>query len=432
MFRRPEPPQATFPIGKVQRKGRNAKGEKFVESYRIEELMGEGTFGKVKACTDTRTGRRLAVKIYRKLMLQRRKDYLPAGPGGGGMRVVTHLDKVYRELDTLNKLDHVHCVKLVEVLEHEGTNKLYAVQELCPLGPTMRVDPKTKTFAPPTQKIDRHISPQQQDGEGLCAPPDCEEGCEALLGGQEGPEQQQEGRVRECVRPPLPPHALVPESVAKCFIRDAASALSYLHGTLRVAHRDIKPENLLLDEEGRVKLADFSVSSPLDARGYVQRTEGTYHFQPPEACRTLEEGETYIGHDGCAADVWALGCTLYCYVYGMPPFDAPLLKDLLDLIARSKGSVKLPDTPHISDELCDLLGRMLQSDPKQRATVSDVLAHEWVASADPTCLCVYVARIKERMEEEEREEREERAAQALGGGGVGGDACVSDGCSSDD
>jgi serine/threonine protein kinase len=46
------------------------------------------------------------------------------------------------------------------------------------------------------------------------------------------------------------------------FIIDIMSALEYLHTrTPPIIHRDIKPENILIDKDGRVKLADFGWSN---------------------------------------------------------------------------------------------------------------------------------------------------------------------------
>jgi serine/threonine protein kinase len=39
---------------------------------------------------------------------------------------------------------------------------------------------------------------------------------------------------------------------------DIASGLAYLHPA--VVHRDLKPQNVLLDKQGRAKIADFGIS----------------------------------------------------------------------------------------------------------------------------------------------------------------------------
>lgn len=65
---------------------------------------------------------------------------------------------------------------------------------------------------------------------------------------------------------------------------------------------------------------DFGVADKLDAEGFVKGTEGTYLFLPPECATLKSEDVGYKGHDGRKADIWALGVTLWCLLFGTVPF----------------------------------------------------------------------------------------------------------------
>lgn len=97
-------------------------------------------------------------------------------------------------------------------------------------------------------------------------------------------------------------------------------------------HIDIKPQNILLkfdndqqnkedceeDVKGRCILADFGCSRIVNTASeqMIAQTEGTFHFFPPEGCDPDVKKV-----DGFKADVWALGVTLFCLIYGTVPFD---------------------------------------------------------------------------------------------------------------
>ena len=93
--------------------------------------------------------------------------------------------------------------------------------------------------------------------------------------------------------------------------------LEYAHAE-GIVHRDIKPENILLDQKGRVKIADFGLSKLLDpAPQAVQLTQadhvlGTMHYMSPEQL------ENPLAVD-CRADIYSLGIVLYEMITGELP-----------------------------------------------------------------------------------------------------------------
>jgi serine/threonine protein kinase len=115
------------------------------------------------------------------------------------------------------------------------------------------------------------------------------------------------------------------EAVSRRYLSDVVAGLMYLHQH-NVIHGDIKPENLLIGGDGLIKICDFGVSCLFeDGDDEVQRSPGTPIFTAPECC----VGVTYHGK---AADIWALGCTLYCMVLGRYPFKGETLQSTYEKV----------------------------------------------------------------------------------------------------
>lgn len=163
----------------------------------------------------------------------------------------------------------------------------------------------------------------------------------------------------------------IEEDTARRYLRDIISGLMYLHAH-DIVHGDIKPENILVTGNGTAKICDFSVSHAFeDGNDELRRSPGTPVFTAPECCF----GSSYHGK---AADVWAVGVTLYCMIFGNCPFIGDCLQDTYDKIVSSP--LELPRD--MDFELSDLFQGLLCKDPKRRVTLNTVAEHPWVVRMD--------------------------------------------------
>ena len=167
------------------------------------------------------------------------------------------------------------------------------------------------------------------------------------------------------------------ESMAADVSYKCLDALNYMHSKGFV-HRDLKPENMLLakkDDLSQVKLTDFGLSAMIDMQSEVMRTAcGTPAYVAPEilASRT--------GYDK-AVDVWSMGVIIYILLCGFPPFYAQNDGELYRRIKAGRYRFIKPQWDPISDEAKAFIRRMLVVDPRQRATIPELLKDPWLAKA---------------------------------------------------
>jgi tRNA A-37 threonylcarbamoyl transferase component Bud32 len=105
----------------------------------------------------------------------------------------------------------------------------------------------------------------------------------------------------------------MPPEQALAIVPPICEALQFAHDH-GIVHRDIKPENILLDREGRVKIADFGIAA---LAGDSAEKAGTPAYMAPEQ----SGGASGIDH---RADIYALGVVLYEMLTGERPTAFPV------------------------------------------------------------------------------------------------------------
>jgi eukaryotic-like serine/threonine-protein kinase len=168
---------------------------------------------------------------------------------------------------------------------------------------------------------------------------------------------------------------LAPGRVAELGVQ-LAGALAAAHGA-GIVHRDVKPANVMVAEGGGAKLADFGVASlqgdpQLTATGLVL---GSPAYMAPEQARGEQSGP--------AADLWALGATMFYAVEGEAPFDRGSSVATLAAVVNDP-----PRAARRAGPLAEVIGALLAKDPADRPSGPKVRAWlNWVllvASSPPT------------------------------------------------
>jgi len=165
---------------------------------------------------------------------------------------------------------------------------------------------------------------------------------------------------------PLPPHE------AAALLVNVAEAIDYAHSR-GVIHRDLKPGNILLDGSGHPRVTDFGLAKKLQSDSGLTgsgQIMGTPSYMPPE------QAGGHRGDVGPAADVYALGATLYALVTGRPPFQAA---SAMDTVLQVIGEEPVPPrrlNASIPLDLETICLKCLQKEPGRRYASAAALADD--------------------------------------------------------
>eukprot|EP00759_Apiculatamorpha_spiralis_P030295 PhF_6_TR32114/c0_g2_i1/m.47509 len=169
----------------------------------------------------------------------------------------------------------------------------------------------------------------------------------------------------------------ISEKPIRHYLRSILQGLAYLHSK-NVTHRDIKPKNLYITGDGTCKIGDLGEAV---IEGHIRIHDededeptvavGTPMYMSPEACR---------GRHVPNSDVWSLGISVCQLVSNRMPFPEGSMftpKTFMAQMATDQSFMPLLPLFGVSEELNDLLGKMLVRDPVLRMSSSAVLGHKF-------------------------------------------------------
>ena len=282
-------------------------------SYRIDRVLGQGTFGITYLAYTTATvegdlGRlkteiQVAVKEFFMSDINGREGSTVTTGGSGGL-FDKYRRKFARESVNLSNLNHRGIVNVVETFEANGTS--YYAMEYC-------------------------------GGGSLDA------------------------RIAEC--------GGLPEGEALRYFGQIASALSYMHSQ-RMLHLDLKPGNVMLRASGDAVLIDFGLSKQFNDEGEPESSTSIGGGTPGYA--SLEQAN-YNEDDSesklpVTMDVYSLGATLYKMLTGKRP---PVASDVMN-----NGLPEQPLRDHgVSNSVIAAIHRAMQTKSRDRyQSVADFAA----------------------------------------------------------
>lgn len=157
----------------------------------------------------------------------------------------------------------------------------------------------------------------------------------------------------------IPPESLQEPEVLS-WIVEVCMSLKAIHEA-HLLHKDLAPQNIFFSEFGLVRLGGFG--NILESSNSQSAANSTINYLAPE----VFTGGTY----DVKSDIWSVGCILYELCTQQQAFSAETTIKLMPKIIS--GSYQ-PLPSHFSFELCDLLSDLLNKEPEERPTASEILA----------------------------------------------------------
>ena len=167
------------------------------------------------------------------------------------------------------------------------------------------------------------------------------------------------------------------ETEASIILEQILLLLEYLKNT-GVVHRDIRPENIIIIPESydqqmakSIKVIDFGIAKYfIDLKANTEIV-GSLNYIAPEVLN-----DTQYDY---ASDMFSLGVTFYFMVTGDLPFHDDVMEFLIhNIVSKEFNPLTNKKIKDLSPECLELLGKMLEKDPKIRITPREALIDPFI------------------------------------------------------
>ncbi|KAJ3014854.1 hypothetical protein HKX48_004909 [Thoreauomyces humboldtii] len=407
-------------------------GQKMINGYRIIRELGRGCHGKVKLCEDGDTGQAWALKIVPKKTRARFQSRLHtnrlAAASAEGQAENPDLEKIMREIAILKKCDHPHVVGLREVIDDPASEKIFLVLEYLAGGdikwqsrdhdgPVQSLEDARRIFQDVVCGVEylhyqgivhRDIKPANLLWTTDSRVKISDFGVSVVVqtqhttdGSVVSKEEQERNHDLELAKTAGTPAFFAPEMCGTPdddeFEDDQSDSSTYGEDTDYTSTTFDADTSFLTASETGIRRLDLPplppeldrpprLPSPSNGNGVAQIRDASAGFaalsphkrltrtnsRPDPRPPPVQNVHPPIGK---AIDIWAIGVTLYCLVFGRVPFTAESEFELFNVISRKP--LEFPPGFTIDPSLEDLLYKLLTKDPTMRITLEEIKLHPW-------------------------------------------------------